>query len=191
MLACLSSLKTAVKKMKHELVALYYAASDPACPWLSRLITVVALGYALSPIDLIPDFIPILGIIDDLILLPMLFWCAIKLIPLEVMTRARERAAKEPLRLQQNVPAAIFFGGIWLGCLLWLISESIDLLGRPDVAARQNAILMGATGAFVVAYGVSLMLMLRKPSQSTSDGTSQAEQLQEELLAPQSYPREV
>lgn len=62
--------KNAAKKTKREVLALYYAAQDPEVGWLPKGVTAIALAYALSPLDLIPDFIPILGLVDDLIILP-------------------------------------------------------------------------------------------------------------------------
>jgi uncharacterized membrane protein YkvA (DUF1232 family) len=62
--------KNTVKKMKREVLAVYYAVQDPEVGWLPKVVAAIALGYGLSPIDLIPDFIPILGLIDDLLILP-------------------------------------------------------------------------------------------------------------------------
>ena len=62
--------KAAIKKIKREILAVYYAVQDPAVGYWARLIAALAIGYALSPFDLIPDFIPVLGLIDDLIILP-------------------------------------------------------------------------------------------------------------------------
>ena len=62
--------KNAVKKMKREVLAVYYAIQDPEVGWIPRAVAGIALAYALSPLDLIPDFIPILGLIDDLLILP-------------------------------------------------------------------------------------------------------------------------
>lgn len=73
-LGLLPWLKHAAKQLKRNVLAVYYATLDPAVGWAPRCIAAVALAYALSPMDLIPDFIPVLGIIDDLILLPGLLW---------------------------------------------------------------------------------------------------------------------
>lgn len=66
------------------MLALYYATHHPGTPFFSKIIPFLVLAYALSPIDLIPDFIPVVGLLDDLLLLPVLMWLAIKLIPSEV-----------------------------------------------------------------------------------------------------------
>ena len=91
----LSELKAAVKRLKRESTALYYASLDPATGCLPRLVIGVALAYLLSPLDLVPDFIPVLGFLDDLIVVPILIWLAMRLIPAEVMAAARERADAE------------------------------------------------------------------------------------------------
>jgi uncharacterized membrane protein YkvA (DUF1232 family) len=73
-LGLLSWLKRAAKQLKRNVLALYYATQDPDVGWAPRVIAAFVLAYALSPMDLIPDFIPVLGIIDDLILLPGMLW---------------------------------------------------------------------------------------------------------------------
>ena len=80
------------RKLKREGVALWFAARDPRTPWLPRLICAAVVAYALSPIDLIPDFIPVLGFVDDALLLPALIWLAIRLMPSALMAECRERA---------------------------------------------------------------------------------------------------
>lgn len=81
---CWTSFKQQVKALKHEVLALHYAIQDPRTPFLAKLLPLVALGYALSPLDLIPDFIPILGLVDDLLILPGLIWLSLHLIPHQV-----------------------------------------------------------------------------------------------------------
>ena len=157
---CMARLHTAVKALKRELLAVYYATQDKDCPLASKVIAVIAVGYALSPIDLIPDFIPVLGVIDDLLLLPALLWMAIKLMPAGLMERARQRADNEPLRLAKNLPAAIVFGIIWLAMLLWLASVCIKAFGGPGIRSNASLILVCTGGAFVIAFGAVLMAEL-------------------------------
>ena len=106
-------LNNKAKQLKQQAVALYYAMQDPQVGWVPRIIIVFALGYALSPIDLIPDFIPILGILDDVILLPAMFWLAIKLIPHTVMESATKRAQQDPLQLSKSWSAAVVIFLLW------------------------------------------------------------------------------
>ena len=74
--------------------ALYLASRDPRVPWLAKVIAVLTVGYALSPIDLIPDFIPVLGHLDDLVLVPLGLALAIRLIPPPVLAEHRATAAR-------------------------------------------------------------------------------------------------
>ncbi|EKQ57596.1 MULTISPECIES: YkvA family protein [unclassified Clostridium] len=85
-------IKALAKKMKKEVGALYLASKRKDVPFTAKIISILAVGYALSPIDLIPDFIPILGYIDDLILVPIGIYFAIKLIPNSIMEECRQQA---------------------------------------------------------------------------------------------------
>ncbi len=86
------NLKERAQKMKTEIPALVIAFKDPDTPTLAKLIVALVIGYALSPIDLIPDFIPVVGYLDDLLLLPGMIALAITLIPEQVMIRSRQKA---------------------------------------------------------------------------------------------------
>jgi uncharacterized membrane protein YkvA (DUF1232 family) len=88
----LARLKAWAATLKREALVLWFAARDPRAPWYAKWLAVFIVAYALSPIDLIPDFIPIVGYLDDLILLPAAIWLALKLMPLEVLLDARARA---------------------------------------------------------------------------------------------------
>ena len=84
-------------ELKREIVTLYYAYRHPTVPWYSKLLILVTVAYALSPLDLIPDFIPVLGLLDDLVLLPIGILLSIKTIPKEVLEECRQRA-REPVK---------------------------------------------------------------------------------------------
>ncbi|MVT67229.1 DUF1232 domain-containing protein [Bradyrhizobium pachyrhizi] len=88
----LSSIKVWARNLKRDSVALYLASHDPRVPWYAKALAVAVAAYALSPIDLIPDFIPVIGYLDDLILLPLGIWLAISLVPDEVMAECRAKA---------------------------------------------------------------------------------------------------
>lgn len=81
-----------ISELKLDINALYLACKDPKTPWYAKALAILVVSYALSPIDLIPDFIPILGYLDDIVILPIGIKLAIKLIPKEVMENSREKA---------------------------------------------------------------------------------------------------
>ena len=93
----LSKLKQWARALKRDAYAVYFAARDPRVPWYAKALGIAIAAYALSPIDLIPDFIPVLGYLDELIILPLGIALAVKLIPPELMAehRARADAAQE------------------------------------------------------------------------------------------------
>lgn len=111
------------RRLKTETLALYLAARDPRTPWYARVLVAGIAAYALSPIDLIPDFIPILGYLDELVLIPLGIALALRLIPAEVMTEARERARADlDGRSPRSRAAAAVIIVIWmlvLAALAW------------------------------------------------------------------------
>ena len=86
-----------IKKLNLDVFALYLAFRDKRCPWYARVWIGLIIGYALSPIDLIPDFIPILGQLDDLIIIPVGIAVALKMIPESVMDECRQKAVNQPM----------------------------------------------------------------------------------------------
>lgn len=88
----LGSLRARARRIKADTFALYLAARDPRTPWYAKALGTVVVAYALSPIDLIPDFVPLLGYLDDLILVPLGILLTVRLIPAPVMADCRERA---------------------------------------------------------------------------------------------------
>lgn len=86
------NIKEKAKKLKSDIPALYIALKDKETPTAAKVFAAITVGYALSPIDLIPDFIPVLGYLDDIIILPALVALTIKLIPKEVFERSRNEA---------------------------------------------------------------------------------------------------
>lgn len=126
----LDSMKAKAKALKKEIAALYYAYQDPHLSILPRLLILFTLGYALSPIDLIPDFMPILGYLDDLIILPALIALSLKLIPKDIMAASRFRAENEPIRLKDNWVFALVFIMIWLLLIALIAVLTIKTLCR-------------------------------------------------------------
>lgn len=92
-------------QLKAETYALYLAYRDPRVPWYARALAAVIVGYAFSPIDLIPDFIPVLGYLDDLVLIPLGVALLLRLIPAEVMAECRARAVETLVGSQPVNPA--------------------------------------------------------------------------------------
>jgi uncharacterized membrane protein YkvA (DUF1232 family) len=121
----LRRLRTRARRLKREVYALYLAVRDRGTPWYAKAIGALVVGYALSPIDLIPDFIPVLGLLDDLVLLPAGIALVIKLIPPEVIARSRERARVELAgKKLVSRKAMIVVILVWLSALalvLWAI----------------------------------------------------------------------
>lgn len=87
------NLKKRAEQLKTDVPALVLALKAKETPWIARILAGIAIGYALSPIDLVPDFIPVLGYLDDLVLLPLLIAAAIRFIPKDVMEKSREQSA--------------------------------------------------------------------------------------------------
>ena len=101
--------KQRAKRLEQETYAIYLAYRDPRTPWYARLFAICVVGYALSPIDLIPDPIPILGYVDDLVLVPLGIALAIKLIPPPVLADCRAQAhASTAQDRPRNWTAALF-----------------------------------------------------------------------------------
>jgi uncharacterized membrane protein YkvA (DUF1232 family) len=109
----LQEIKIWARRLKREIHAIYLAAHCPRVPWHAKIIAIAVAGYALSPVDLIPDFIPILGYVDDLIIVPLGIWLVLSLIPEEVMAECRAEAHKAETRPRSNA-AAITIVAIWI-----------------------------------------------------------------------------
>ena len=125
----LESWKQWARNLKVEVFALYLAYRDPRVPLYARIFAAIVAGYAFSPIDLIPDFIPVLGYLDDLVLIPLGVAVAIKLIPASVLAECRERSravmqAGQPV----NRIAAAIIVAVWLLLAAWGISLTINFL---------------------------------------------------------------
>jgi uncharacterized membrane protein YkvA (DUF1232 family) len=118
-MAIRETLRAEAQSLKRETLALYYAARDPRTPLAARLIIALVVAYALSPIDLIPDFIPVLGLLDDLILVPIGIALALRLVPAEAMAEGRAKA-DATLAQPRSYAAAIVIVLIWLAAAVFL-----------------------------------------------------------------------
>ena len=119
----MSRLRDWARALKREGYVLYYAVRDPRTPWYVKLIAGMIVAYALSPIDLIPDFLPLIGYLDELILLPAAVWLALKLVPADALADARARAAQAVDRPVSWAAAAVIVS-LWVVgaalCAAWL-----------------------------------------------------------------------
>lgn len=119
----LERLKQWAQRLKAEVVALWFAYRHPQTPWYAKWLAVAVVAYAFSPIDLIPDFIPVLGFVDDALLLPIGIWLTIKFIPRPLLEACRAQAAQwlaERHDKPQNWTAAVVIVVLWV-LMAWLI----------------------------------------------------------------------
>jgi len=116
--------KTWAKNIKRDVHAVWLAARDPRTPLLAKVLALIVAAYAVSPIDLIPDFIPIIGYLDDLIIVPLDIMLVVRLIPAEVMREHRETAAQASRRPVSRITAGVFIL-IWVMCAVLLVRAFI------------------------------------------------------------------
>ncbi|CAI2443410.1 Uncharacterized conserved protein [Serratia ficaria] len=112
------------KGIRRDIYALWLAARDRRTPWYAKLIALLVAGYAVSPIDLIPDFIPVLGYLDDVIVVPLGIMLAVRLIPKPLMAELREKAQKR-LDNPTGRMAAVMIILLWILCLV-LLARYLD-----------------------------------------------------------------
>jgi len=139
-MSVLASFKARAAELKREVLAIYLAAKHPRTPWYSKLVVVAIVAYVLSPIDLIPDFIPVLGLLDEIILLPLALALVVKLVPEDVMSECRSRALeRRPEETLLGRLGAAFVVVVWLGvvvlALIWM-SGAARAQGWPSKPIR-------------------------------------------------------
>lgn len=120
----LDRLRRAALAVRRDVAALYLAARDPRVPWYAKAVAAAVAAYALSPVDLIPDFIPVVGYLDDLILVPLGILLAVRLIPAPLLDDLRSRAERMDRLLPRSVTAAVVVVFLWVAgaaALLWLL----------------------------------------------------------------------
>ena len=121
------------RRLKVDALALYFAARDPRTPWYARILVAAVVAYAFSPIDLIPDFIPVIGYLDDLLIVPLGLALALRLVPGDVMIDSRQLAQAAASRPVSKVAAAVIVA-IWLAAAVLtfaVLSNLIAELPRP------------------------------------------------------------
>ena len=122
-------LKQRARDLKLTIPAIFLAMRKKETPWTAKVLAAITVGYALSPIDLIPDFIPVLGYLDDLLLLPALAACTIRLIPPDVLAQCKKESAGmwadgKPKRWYYAIPIVLF----WL-LIAWIVIKAIFPIG--------------------------------------------------------------
>ncbi|HZT07220.1 MAG TPA: YkvA family protein [Chloroflexota bacterium] len=126
----IDALRRRARSIKRDTYALYLACRDPRTPWYVRALTAAVVAYAISPIDLIPDFIPVVGYLDDLILVPVGLALAVRMIPGPVMADCRERASGATERPTSRAAAAVVVC-IWAAAAalcVYLVADVLNLL---------------------------------------------------------------
>jgi uncharacterized membrane protein YkvA (DUF1232 family) len=117
----MASLRSKVRALEADTYALYLASRDPRVPWPAKAVAAITVAYALSPIDLIPDFIPVIGYLDDLVLVPLGIALAIRLVPPSILAEHRAEAA---IRFTKGGPRSragvIFVVLTWVLVVIWL-----------------------------------------------------------------------
>ncbi|HXD10933.1 MAG TPA: YkvA family protein [Anaerolineales bacterium] len=117
----LERLKARARALKNEALAVYLAAKDPRTPWYARVLIYFVVAHTFSPIDLIPDFIPVLGYLDDLIITPGGLWLAVRMIPPEVLEEARRKVAGSGLERSVGYIGAVMIVVMWIVGLIGVI----------------------------------------------------------------------
>ena len=128
--------KLRARQLQAEVYALYLAFRDPRVPWYAKAVAACVVGYALSPIDLIPDFIPVLGYLDDLVLIPLGIALVLRMIPPAVMDecRARARAESADGKPVSRAAAAVIVT-IWVGLAVLVVLLIVRALAAPALVA--------------------------------------------------------
>ncbi|MCT9852224.1 DUF1232 domain-containing protein [Priestia megaterium] len=116
----LTKLKEQAKKLKQEIFVLVEANKHPKVPFYVKLLSILIIAYAFSPVDLIPDFVPVLGYLDDIILIPFAIKFVLKLIPKDVLDECREKVRESENVKKKNWTAGIIIILLWIAVLYWI-----------------------------------------------------------------------
>ena len=126
----LERLKSRARALKDEAFAIYVAAKDPRTPWYAKALIFFVLAHTFSPIDLIPDFIPILGYLDDLIITPLGIALAVRLIPPEVMQEARSAVTSRSVDRGIGKIGMVIILLVWILAIIWGASIILRMVER-------------------------------------------------------------
>jgi len=121
----LAIIKKATSRIKFEMSVIWLVAKHPGIKWPLRIYLLLIIAYVLSPIDLIPDFIPVIGYLDDAILVPILIFIAFKFIPAEIALECRNKATEQKVQLKKKAGYALLIVTIWLTLLIATITLGI------------------------------------------------------------------
>jgi len=136
-MSILTKVKEWAKKLKLQSRILQVVYKDERTPLKAKILIWITLGYLFSPIDLIPDFVPVIGYLDDLIIVPLLIALTIKLIPNIVWADASRRVNSEPeIKWKKNWLIIIGISLVWLLCLLWLLKYGVYYFKLISVSAK-------------------------------------------------------
>lgn len=128
-MASLERLKNWARSIKRDVIALWLASRDPRVPWYAKAVAAAVAAYALSPVDLIPDFIPVIGYLDDLLIVPLGILLAVRLIPPAVMAELRTQALDH--RRPKSLAGLIFIVALWVATIAlstWLAWPHVEKL---------------------------------------------------------------
>ncbi|ASJ51575.1 hypothetical protein ABE07_13810 [Bacillus thuringiensis] len=129
----IQKMKKWARNLKKQLLVLYLAYRDERVPWYAKLFTMLVVAYAFSPIDLIPDFIPILGYLDDLILVPLGVYLALKLIPKEVLEDCKRKVEeRQTISKPKNWITGIIIITLWILVFVWAVKIANLIIFRME-----------------------------------------------------------
>ncbi|MGA5712165.1 YkvA family protein [Bacillus bombysepticus] len=132
-ISIIQKMKKWARNLKKQLLVLYLAYRDERVPWYAKLFTMLVVAYAFSPIDLIPDFIPILGYLDDLILVPLGVYLALKLIPKEVLEDCKRKVEeRQTISKPKNWITGIIIITLWILVFVWAVKIANLIIFRIE-----------------------------------------------------------
>ncbi|HFR4146637.1 YkvA family protein [Bacillus cereus] len=132
-ISIIQKMKKWARNLKKQLLVLYLAYRDERVPWYAKLFTMLVVAYAFSPIDLIPDFIPILGYLDDLILVPLGVYLALKLIPKEVLEDCKRKIEeRQTISKPKNWITGIIIITLWILVFVWAVKIANLIIFRME-----------------------------------------------------------
>lgn len=122
------SIKQKLNRLKLYTAAVFFAVKDSRTPWYARVLGILTVAYALSPIDLIPDFIPVIGYLDDVVILPACIYAVLKMIPKPVLKESLIKAHKNKINTKAGMAAAVIIGIIWIIILYYSVRLALSVI---------------------------------------------------------------